>query len=471
MSIGKKQSELILVIDDDPEILQAISSLLKADKYRCKTYLDPIEAIDSVRTCHPDVVISDLHLPEVDGIYVMARIHEVDRDIPTILITGYGAIKSAIDAIRRGAFDFLEKPVKPALFLEVIDKALAHRRQLVTSNNLRRELDSQSRFDDMIGRSNTMRSIFRIIEKTSATDLSVMIFGESGTGKELVARSIHKNSKRSEHPFIVVDCGSIPGNLIESELFGYEKGAFTGATEAKQGLLESANGGTLFLDELVELDLELQTRLLRVLQEQHTRRIGGRTWTDLDIRVIAASNQRPEKAIAACKLREDLYYRLNVIPIDIPPLRERIDDIPLLINHFVSQITARYPKFQRTLAPEALAALQTYRWPGNVRELKNLVERMMALTSGDIVSIGNIPISIIENVTGYAPRAWMTTLPFKAAKEKHIEYFERNYIQCLLEKFDGNVSHAAAHAEIDRKTIQRLMQKYDIDKPDVVDQA
>ncbi len=454
---------MIYVIDDDNQLLHAIKNLLKSLKFECRCFNNEDEAISAIKNDPPSIVLSDIYLPNKDGFHLLQEIKNIDSNIRIIMMTAYSSVESAVEAMKMGAFDYIEKPMDIDKFELVINKALSQYELIMDNQKLRAQLDSQHRFDDIVGRSKPMQNVFITIEKAAPSDISIMIYGESGTGKELIARSIHKYSNRSKQPFIPVDCVAIPSQLIESELFGYEKGAFTGATKSQSGLIESADKGTIFLDEITELNIDLQAKLLRMLQERQLRRVGGRKLTNVDIRVISATNRDPKQAIKDGKLREDLYYRLNVIPLELPPLRERGSDISLLLQYFVKCMGDDSGQAPKRFTPNALDMLQNYSWPGNIRELKNTVECLVTLTNGEHMDVDDLPSAIKNESFNLSDKQFLAELlPYKEAKDSYVEYFESRYLEKILAKFNGNISKAADYSKINRRTIHRLINKHNI---------
>lgn len=424
-----------------------------------------MDALEQARRQRPDIVLADLMLPDIGGIDLLRELKRLDPQILVIMITGYATVDSSIEAIKAGAYDYIPKPFT-ATQLQILVGRAANQIKLARDNErLRGELRERYSRDSVIGVSESMQKVFSVIERVAPTDASVLISGESGTGKEVVARAIHRMSRRADRQFVPVNCAAFPENLLESELFGHEKGAFTGADETKRGLMEFASGGTFFLDEVCEMNLDLQAKLLRVLQERKIRRVGGESEIPIDIRVIAATNRDPEEAVAKGILRQDLFFRLNVVPLRLPPLRERQEDIPVLAQKFLRKYAEKYDRDGTTelrLSPEALRSLLSYSWPGNVRELQNMMERIVSLSGqGDEVRAEDLPDEIRLSSEPSVPQVHaQTNLPFHEAKERTIEAFERTYLKALLERNEGNISHAARDAGIDRKTIHRLLKKY-----------
>ncbi len=372
-------------------------------------------------------------------------------------------LKSAITSMKAGAFDIIQKPVAPNALVNTLRKAIKHIQQTDKGFSPRREVTELDRLDNMIGQSSVMQNLFERVIKIAKSNANVLIYGESGTGKELIVRSIHGHSPRADKALIPVDCVALPQNLLESELFGYEKGAFTGADFTHHGLLEYADQGTLFLDEICELDVHLQSKLLRVLQEREFRRVGGKSLIKIDIRIISATNVQPSRAVEDGRFREDLYYRLNVIPIEIPPLRQRREDIPLLVNHYFEHFGKSAKSRKKKLDDGVIKALVDYSWPGNVRELKNLVEFVVSLTVGENVRLADLPEYITSN-SGPKKNQYshIQAPPFLKAKAQVLQGFEKEYFSTLLTKCGGNISKAAQMAGVSRRTMYRMINNYNL---------
>jgi DNA-binding NtrC family response regulator len=457
----------VLVLDDEPDMVENCARILKRAGYQCLTATDPHRALALVDAERPDLLLTDLKMPGMDGMEVLRRAREMDPALPVILITAFASIESAVAAIKDGAFDYLPKNFSVDQLRVAVERGLRHRELQLENRNLREQLQGTLGLENLIGRSPAMTKVFELVRKAARSDANILVLGESGTGKELIARAIHANSPRATQAFVPVDCASLPEQLLESELFGHEKGAFTGAVKTKRGLMEVADRGTLFLDEIGELPLPLQVKLLRVLQERQLRHVGGTAQIDIDVRVVSATNRDLREAAVKGQFREELYYRVNVIAIALPPLRERSGDLKLLAHAFLK----RYGGDRVTgLDEAALQALEAYAWPGNVRELQNVIERACALADGDRVTRSDLPDYLIQ---GGAVRSQATStlsvpsvpsddLPLKDAKEKWMQVLETSYLRGLLERHAGNVSAAAKAAGIDRKTFHRLINKYQI---------
>ena len=457
-----------LIVDDEPDMVENCVRALERAGYRCVGTSEPRNALELLETERPDVLLTDLKMPEIDGMALLRRAHELDAALPVIMITAFATIESAVSAVREGAFDYLPKNFSVDQLRVSVDRALRHRELQVENRNLRGQLQQTLGFENIIGTSPAIRQVFELVRKAARSDANILVLGESGTGKELVARAIHANSPRAGQAFMPVDCASLPEQLLESELFGHEKGAFTGAVGRKQGLIEVAHRGTLFLDEIGDLPQTLQVKLLRALQERQIRRVGGTSLIDVDVRLVSATNRDLREAGATRQFREELYYRINVIAIYLPPLRERAGDIKLLVHAFLK----RYGKDRITQIDEAaMLALEAYAWPGNVRELQNIIERACALADGPVIMRRDLPDHLLASPTAstvpdlaVAPEALAAgrDLPLKDARERWLHVLEASYLRGLLERHGGNISTAAKTAGIDRKTFHRLINKHEI---------
>jgi len=462
----------ILIVDDEPDMLENCSRILSRQGYACLTAENGRAALAILERERPDLLLTDLKMPEMDGMALLQHAHEVDPALPVIMITGFASIESAVAAVREGAFDYLPKSFSVDQLRVAVERALRHRGLQIENRNLRQQLQQTLGLENVVGRSPAMTQVFELVKKAARSEANILVLGESGTGKELIARAIHANSPRASGPFVPVDCASLPEQLLESELFGHEKGAFTGAVRTKTGLVEAAHRGTLFLDEIGDLPASLQVKLLRALQERQIRRVGGTGLVDVDVRVVSATNRNLAEAIAKGQFREELYYRINVIAIRLPALRERAGDVRLLAHTFLK----RYGQERVTGLDEAAAeALDRYPWPGNVRELQNVIERACALADGPKVTVKDLPEHVLHagarpaaseaSGPGAGPSAELGTgadLTLKAAKEQWLQVLEVSYLRDLLARHDGNVSSAAKAAGIDRKTFHRLINKYDL---------
>ncbi len=389
----------ILVIDDNETIREGLAHTIKRMGHTVITASNGADGVaEFKKNRDTDFVISDLRMEGMDGVEVLRQIGALDADVPAMIITAFGTVETAVEAMKMGAFDFLTKPFAPEVVRLKVERAMdlanvrKSSRKLEAQNEyLRDQAERRYSFAELIGGSDKMEAIFRIVEKVAPTDSSVLIFGESGTGKELVARAIHKTSKRADGPFIKINCGALTETLLESELFGHEKGAFTGAIRTKLGRFELADGGTLFLDEIGDVPLSMQVKLLRALQEQEFERVGGETTHKVDVRVISATNKDIDKEVAEGRFRQDFYYRLHVVPMTLPPLRARRDDVPMLVRHFIEKLAKKTNPKVRGIADDALARLMAYHWPGNVRELENVIEQALVFAEGSLIDVSSLP--------------------------------------------------------------------------------
>ena len=455
--------ETILIIDDEEVIRKALEKHLKHQGYQVLLAADGEKGLQMTKEEEVDAVMVDLKMPNISGMEVVKKIQETNPDIICVVMTAFGTIPSAIEAIKSGAYHYLTKPFELEEIKEILNKALEFRRLKRENVQLKKQLKAKYKFDSIVGESEAIMNIFRLVEKVANTDSTVLITGESGTGKELVARAIHYNSQRSDHSLITVNCSAIPENLLESELFGHVKGAFTGAIATKLGRFELAHRGTIFLDEIGDMSQNLQVKLLRVLQERRFEPVGSTRSKEVDVRIITATNRNLEKMIAEGHFREDLYYRLHVIPINIPPLRERTSDISLLIDHFVKVANKNNEKKVSGFSREALRICEQYDWPGNVRELENLVERLIVLNETGTVTASHLPSFLNEKKTEelYGP----ITIPdrgisFKAA----ISNFESELILKALKKTHGNKNKAALLLHLNRTTLVEKIKKKQLGK-------
>lgn len=451
----------ILIIDDDEIVRKSCEKVLSPEGYITVTAGSGREGLKLLSKKPFDLVLTDLRMPDMDGIEVLKRVKEGWPDVEVIIITGYGTVKSAIEAIRYGAYDYVEKPFSPEELLNVVRRSLERRNLILENTRLRQEVQALYRVENIVGTSKAIQRVFNLIATVAPTEGTVLITGESGTGKELVARAIHYNSPRREGPFVVVDCGTIPDNLMEAELFGYIKGAFTGATETQKGLIEVARKGTLFFDEIGNLNLSLQAKLLRLIQEKEFRPVGGRELVRADIRIIAATNKDLLLLVKEGNFREDLFYRLNVFPIHIPPLRERKEDISALTDHFLRKYSRESGKSISYISAEAMKELFLYDWPGNIRELENVIHRAVLLCRGDTLRPEDIIISRTEDIK--IPKNLRELKEIKKKlKARSIESIERSFVLDALSRNDWNISRAAQEVGMQRTNFHSLMRKYGI---------
>jgi DNA-binding NtrC family response regulator len=455
-------------VDDEPDMVENCARILQRGGYEVLTATDPRRGLVMLESERPDLLLTDLKMPEIDGMALLRRALELDSALPVIMITAFATIESAVAAVREGAFDYLPKTFSVDQLHVAVDRALRHRGLQRENRNLKDQLTQIYGPENIVGRSPAMSRVFELVRKAARSEANILVLGESGTGKELIARAIHANSPRVAQPFVPVDCAALPEQLLESELFGHEKGAFTGAVRSKPGLVEVAHGGTLFLDEIAELPVALQVKLLRALQERQIRRVGGTGLVDVDVRLVSATNRDLREAAAKGQFREELYYRVNVIAIQLPPLRERAGDVRLLVQAFLK----RYGDGRiNDIEAQAMAALERYRWPGNVRELQNVVERACALAEGECITSRDLPDHVLggeasvrapDSVTAVAMPEARADLTLGEAKERWMAVLEASYLRQVLARHDGNVSAAAKAAGIDRKTFHRLINKHSL---------
>jgi len=450
----------ILIVDDQVNTCKSLQAILKKSGFQSDYTLRSEDALKRVQAEHYDIVISDIRMPGMDGMQLLEELKKIQPYLVVIMITGYATIKSAVEAIQKGAYDYLPKPFTPDEVRLIIERATAHSRLEAENILLRRELQSQRSFQNIIGNSPALQRVFEMIQKVAGTDSNILLTGETGTGKELVARAIHDRSRRREKLFQPINCGSLAEGVLESELFGHVKGAFTGAVATRKGLIEVADGGTIFFDEIAETSSAFQVKLLRVIQEGEFMRVGDTHPVRVDIRIIAATNRDLEKAVERREFRQDLYYRLKGICVHLPPLRERLDDIPLLTYHFLEKFQA--DQKVRRIDPQALKALQQYKWPGNVRELEHVIEYALSMAEGDTIKVTDLPEEFLTRVAdqAMAQESWIRS-PFSRAKEE----FEKFYITHILKESNWNISEASRKAQMFRQNLQQKIRKYGL-KPE-----
>jgi DNA-binding NtrC family response regulator len=442
----------VLVVDDEPHQRDILQMILEGEGYDATVAGNARQAMDEARSGSFDVVLTDLKMPDKSGIELLSELQKTQPGVCVVLMTAHGSIDSAVEAMRRGAFDYLTKPLERDELLLVLKRALERTRLVRENRMLHEQLRDRFRLENIVGSHGTMQDVFRMVHKVAASASTVIIYGESGTGKELVARALHYQSDRRDRPFYAVNVAALPESILEAELFGHEKGAFTGADSRKIGLFEQASGSTLFLDEVGDLKRDLQVKLLRTLQEREILRVGGTERIRVDVRIIAATNLDLEKAVGEGRFREDLYYRLNVIPIVLPPLRERRPDIPLLVEHFMKKYSGERP---RSVSPKALNLLVEYDWPGNVRELESVIERALLLAESDEIQPGDLPAAVRA---GISSRRGPLALDIPDAGID-LEDVERSLVLKALEKTEGNVSRAARLLGLTRRTLQYRLEK------------
>jgi len=444
----------ILVIDDEAALCENVQRMLREPGMTVSAFVDPAQGLAECLANPPDLVFVDVRMPEMSGEEIFARVHQAHPGLPIVFLTAFGSVESAVLAMRNGAFDYLQKPFKREDLLFVAKRALSHVKLEREVETLKGRLEALGEADAAQTRSPAMMDQVDKCRRAAPTDATVMILGESGTGKEVAARFMHNQSRRKDGPYVPVECSAMPGSLIESELFGYERGAFTGADRTKKGLIESADGGTLFLDEIGDLGVELQTRLFRFVEERVLRRLGGLTPVRVDCRILCATNQDLLGKIKAGTFREELYYRLSVVTVKLPALRDRPEDIPGLARFFLERFSRRYGK-SLSGSPRFYEALLSQPWPGNVRQLKNVMERLTALHPGGVLG----PEDLEEDLVVVAKTGSISSLPWKDAREQYLASFELSYAQAVLAHCGGNVSAAAREAGVDRKTFYALLKR------------
>lgn len=452
----------LLCVDDEPGMLEVCQdTLLRLSDVEVSTAANPIEALKLLAERDFDLVVTDIQMPGMSGIEMLRKIREAHGDLPVVIMTGFPSVETAVSAVRLGAVDYVTKPFHPDDLTETVRRLLQVKRLSEENRLLKRRLEGRQITGEMLGVSPAMLQVFDTIQRIANSDVDVLIQGETGSGKELVARAIHRHSQRLEAPFVPVNCGAIPENLLEAEFFGYEKGAFTGASARSLGLLEYANGGTLFLDEIIEMPLQMQAKLLRALQERRLRRLGGKDEIPFSVRVISATARDLSAAVKDNVFREDLFYRLNVVTIWIPPLRDRPEDIELLTEHFIERFAHEANKNIGGIAATAMQALSNYKWPGNVRELQNVLRRAIALTRSEVIQIDDLPTHVADERATPLPADF--TGSYNQMREQTLERFERDFVQNLLSKHHGDVTAAAHAAGLPRGSLYRLLKKLTVD--------
>ncbi len=455
-------SDLVLLVDDDPGTRKVGRANLGLEGFDVAVASSAGEAMSRLAESDPLAVVTDLRLPDADGLSLLDQIRVARPGLPVVLVTGHASVETAVEAMRKGALHYVTKPVRWDELSLMLRHAVEGERARREVARLHGELERAAGFEEMVGTSPEMRQVFQLLEQVAPTDATVLIRGETGTGKELVARAIHRRSRRSERPFVGVNCSAIPRELVESEFFGHEKGSFTGAVARRSGRFEQADGGTIFLDEVGELDLDVQAKLLRVLQEREFTRVGSERPPRVDVRIVAATNRDLENSVADGRFRDDLYYRLNVIPLRLPPLRERPGDLPALMEHFLRSFAHRYGKDAPATPPDVVQAARAYSWPGNVRELRNVCERAVLMGWSSVSAILGTP---------RAPASSLASLvdldrPLLDARQELIERFEREYLQRLLQKHHGRVGEVARAAGIAERNLYEKMKNYGLSRGD-----
>lgn len=456
------QPATILVADDDVVARELLAEALRKEGYHVEAFADGEDVITRGRQGRVDLVLTDIRMGAVDGLTVLREFKRLSPNTAVVVLTAFGSLEGAIEAIKQGAYDYLAKPFKKEDIKLVVKRGLDHCRLLQENARFREELRSKSEWSPLVGSSTAMLEVYKLVARVAQSKSTVLLQGESGTGKELIARAIHTNGPRRDKPFVPVNCGALPDTLLESEMFGYEKGAFTGAAGSKVGLFESANGGTLFLDEIGELGPSLQVKLLRVMQDQEVRRVGSTTSTKVDVRIIAATNRDLEQLVKEGKFRDDLFYRLNVVPITLPPLAERREDIPILVHHFFEKYRTGSPHGVHGVLPKTMAFLTQYRWPGNVRELENAIERAVSLSHGPLLTPEDLPEVIRQSATTEAD-ARISQVDQLNEAYLTLEEVEKRHLTRVLKETKGNKVKAAKILGIDRRTLYRMAERFGLD--------
>ena len=450
----------VLVVDDDESLRRVTQVQLEQAGYDTKAVANGVEAVALLQKSPQDLVISDLKMPGMSGLDLLRRIRSEYPDTVVVMITAFGAVDTAVEAMKAGAYDYITKPVRADELELVVRRSLEHLDLLEENRILRSSLDGKYGFENIIGHSKSLRQVLDMAARVARTDATVLIRGETGTGKELLAKAVHFNSSRREKPFVTINCGAIPRDLLESELFGHVKGSFTGAVAHKKGKVESADGGTLFLDEIGEMPMELQVKLLRLIQQGEIEKVGAPTASTVDVRVIAATHRNLAAMIEDGTFREDLYYRLSVIPLDLPPLRERIEDVLELAQYFFAKTKRKHEREQLTMPDILLSHFSSYRWPGNIRELENIIERLVVLATCDQIVVSDLP----EYLRREHPSVDMLNLEMPP-QGISLEAVERELMLRALQKFNWNQTHAAKYLDISRKALMYRMEKHGIQKP------
>jgi DNA-binding NtrC family response regulator len=449
----------ILVVDDEKSILELLSVVFQKEGYRVRTNLGTPQAFELIEAGEYDVLISDIKMPQMDGMALLERSRALHPLAPVIMITAYGSVKQAVEALRMGALDYVVKPFEVEELKILVSHGLEERRLREENVLLKKAIRDSSSFDNIVGKSRSMREVFDLIEKVADTDSTVLIMGESGTGKEMAARAIHAHGRRKDNAFVSINCGALPENLLESELFGHVRGAFTGAVAEKRGMFETAQAGTVFLDEVGEMTPWTQVKLFRVLQERTVRKVGGTDEIPVDVRIIAATNQDLKKRIAEGRFREELYYRLNVISFEMPPLRKRIEDVSLLAGHFLLKHCEKMGRPLKRITPEAMNVLELYPWPGNVRELENLIERIVAVEAREAITAASLPEEFLSRRTKNETPSGMGP-GFNL--EDQLDELAKRFIQEAGDRAGGNMSRMAELLGVSYRSLRYLLEKYKI---------
>ncbi len=457
--------ETILIVDDEESVRKSLADVMRDEGYEVVTASSGKEGIDMLNEAQPSLALLDIAMPEMDGIEALRKMREVRPDLPVVMVTGHGTIETAVKTTKMGAYDFIVKPPELQHLTLVVKHGIEESRLREENESLRRSIEKRHK---IVGESGNIRALKQQIALAGPTNGWVLIQGESGTGKELIARAIHRMSRRAQGPFVEVNCAAIPQELIESDLFGHEKGAFTGATAMNRGNFDLAHGGTIFLDEIADMSLATQAKVLRVLEGQEFQRVGGTKTLKTDVRVIAASNKNLVDEIKKGAFRQDLFYRLNVIPLDVPPLRERADDIPRLVHYFLREYSTEYGQKEKTIEDEALALFISYSWPGNVRELRNFIERLIIMVPGPALTVRDVPPPVSSALEDGPPQIGRTVLgPLQCATLRQARSeFEREFITQKLKEFGGNVSRTADSIGVERSNLHRKIKALGIENED-----
>jgi DNA-binding NtrC family response regulator len=452
----------ILLVDDEEKALNVFCRSLNMLGYQATGVSRPKVVCNTIKKIAPDAVIVDLMMPEMGGLELLREIKSLYADLPVIVLTGYATVQTAVEAMKGGAFDYITKPYNIDEIDLIIRRAIEQRALCIENKMLRERLREQSPFSPIVTDDKGMKKLLKAVETLSSTESTVLVTGESGTGKELIAKALHYSGSRRERPFIIIDCGGLPETILESEIFGHVKGSFTGAYADKKGYLEVAEGGSVFIDEISELSYPLQKKLLRVIQEKEYSKVGDTKTKKANIRIIAATNKDLKVEVKEGRFREDLFYRLNVVSLRVPTLRERLQDVPLLVNYFLTEFNARFKKRIIAVAEEVYSQMMVYQWPGNVRELRNAIERAVTFKEDGAITLGDLPDEIVCSEDGGAAR-----MPaFKEFKEETIDNMTREYVTTLLAICKGNVSKAAARADLDRANFRKLLKRFNVSAAD-----
>jgi len=454
--------EKILIIDDEKSILDLLNVVFKKEGYQVETFFSPSKALEYIDNEDFDIVLSDIKLPQISGMEILKHVTKKRPEVPVVMITAFGTIRQAVEALKEGAADYVVKPFDVEELKIIIAQGLEKKRLRQENILLKAQLEERFGFENIIGESRVMKEIFGLIERIARTDSTVLITGESGTGKEMTACTIHSKSPRAERPFVTINCGALPENLLESELFGHVKGSFTGAIVNKKGMFEVADHGTLFLDEIGEMTPWTQVKLLRALQEKKIRRVGGTDEISVDVRIIAATNQDLKQRIKEGKFREDLFYRLNVLSLEMPPLRKRKEDIPYLVSHFVQKYCQKMGRRKKRVAPEVIKVFESYPWPGNIRELENVIERTIVIEERETITQESLPEELLSPKnrvdTGFLIHPGFNL-------NETLDEISCDYIRHALKSTDGNLKEASSLLGINYRSLRYMIEKYGLKSP------